>query len=253
MLLDGDQGLVYEFYKYLLTAGIHTDVIDAKEDLDKYKLVFTPSALTLEEHDFGKRIEEWVKNGGVWVTGPLTDIRTAIGTKYKTSPYGYLEKILDEKLDYIMPNDGGRITLENELGEEVQGRGVYELFGLKDAESILTVKKGHSAIVGKSASFIKKVGKGYVIMLGTMPAFEELHRIIRKAVDLSGAERYEADHGIVVTKRVKDGDTLYIVAQTMERDGTYRFEGECEDILSGERFKDKIDFKPYELHILRKL
>ncbi|MBO5040830.1 MAG: beta-galactosidase [Clostridia bacterium] len=251
-LLDGDQGLVYEFYKYLLTAGIHTDVIDAKEDLDKYKLVFTPSALTLEEHDFGKRIEEWVKNGGVWVTGPMSDIRTAIGTKYKTSPYGYLEDITGERLTYITPDDRGTITLENEVGNEVHGRGIYELFELKDAESLLTVKKGNAPLIGKSVSFVKKIGKGYVVMLGTMPEHNELLRIIKKAATLANAEMYDVGEGIMVTKRVKDDDTLLIVAQIADREGEYRFDGEYTDILSGETFKERIAFNPYELRILRK-
>jgi beta-galactosidase GanA len=239
-------------YKYLLTAGIHTDVIDAKEDLKKYKLIFTPTVYTFEEHSFGERIEEWVKNGGVWVTGPMSDIRTAIGTKYKDSPYGYTEKITGERLAYIMPEDEGRITLENNEGKEVHGRGIYELFDVGQTEPILTVKKGHSEIIGKTASFIKKIGKGYVVMLGTMPEHNELLRIIKKAATLASAETYDVGEGIMVTKRVKDDDTLLIVAQIADREGEYRFDGEYTDILSGETFKEKIAFNPYELRVLRK-
>jgi beta-galactosidase GanA len=183
----------------------------------------------------------------------MTDIRTAIGTKYKNSPYGHLEKILDERLTYIMPEDEGRITLENDEGSEVHGRGIYELFDLKDAEPILTVKDGHSALIGKHASFVKKVGKGYVVMLGTFPEHGELLRIIKKAATLADAKTYDVDEGIMVTKRAKDGDTLYIVAQIADRSGEYRFDGEYEDILSGERFTEKIAFKPYELRILRRI
>ncbi len=252
-LFHDELGLVYEMYKYLLTAGIHTDVIDAKEDLGKYKLIFTPTMYTLEEHDFGKRIGEWVRDGGVWVTGPMSDIRTSIGTKYKNSPYGYFEDITGERFTYMAPDDDGRITLENDEGKEVHGRGVYELFDLVDAESLLTVKSGNSSLIGKSVSFVKKVGKGYVVMLGTMPEHGELLRIIKKAATLADAEMYDVDEGIMVTKRVKDDDTLYIVAQIAERTGEYRFDGECEDVLSGERFKEKIDFKPYELRILKKI
>ena len=251
-LIADELGLTYEMYMYLLSAGIHTDVIDAKECLDKYKLIFTPTMYTLEEHSFGERIEEWVNNGGVWVTGPLTDIRTSIGTKYKTSPYGYLEKILDERLTYMMPDDEGRIILENDEGRAVRGRGVYELFDLNDATPILTVKEGHSALVGKCASFVKKIGNGYVIMLGTMPEHSELIRIIKKASELASAERYDVDEGIMVTRRVKDGDTLYIVAQIANRAGEYRFDGELVDILTGESFKEKMSLKPYELRIVKK-
>ena len=40
--------------------------------------------------------------------------------------------------------------------------------------------------------------------------------------------------------------------QIADREGEYRFDGEYTDILSGETFKEKIAFNPYELRILRK-
>ena len=49
-----------EFYSKLLDAGIHSDVIDAAEDMSAYKLIFSPVAFSLEEADFRRRITEWV-------------------------------------------------------------------------------------------------------------------------------------------------------------------------------------------------
>lgn len=251
--LTDNAGFVEKFYKSLLHCGIHPDVIDAKEELNKYKLVFTPTAYTLEEYDFPKRITEWVKNGGVWVTGPMTDIRTSIGTKYKTSPYGFLEDITKTKLSYILPDDGGNIILENEEKDSVRGSSVYELFDNSDFDALLTVKKGHSALVGKCAAYIKQVGKGYVVMLGTLPEDAELFRIIKKAAKLSNSQIHDVDDGLMVTKRVHDGDILYIIASVGGKEGEYRFEGECEDIIYGDIYKNTVKLKPYELHILRRV
>ena len=249
--LPGEQGFVELFYKSLLASGIHPDVVDCREDLGKYKLIFTPTAYTLEEHDFGKSIEAWVKGGGVWVTGPMTDIRTAIGTKYKTSPYGFLEEITGETLTYILPDDNGQLLLQNEEGTAVRGSGSYELFDVADAEALLTVTEGHSALLGKAASFIKKVGKGYVLVLGTLPETEELLRIIKKAATLADARTYRADSGLMVTKRCHGQDTLYIVASVEGKAGELRFDGAYTDILSGEVFREVIRLAPYEVRILR--
>ena len=251
--VKGEGGFTEHFYKSLLKAGIHPDMVDAAEELDKYKLIFTPTAYTLEEHDYAKRIEKWVRGGGVWVLGPMTDIRTSVGTKYKTSPYGHIEDITGARLAYLLPGDSGKMTLENESGDTVYGNGVYELFESGDFEPLLTVKNGHSALVGKHVSFVKKVGEGYVIMLGTLPEEKELLNIIGKAATLADARVYDTDDGIMVTKRVADGDTLYIVAAVGGKAGQYRFDGEYTDLLSGEGYKDVLNLKPYELRILKKV
>ncbi|MBR4940585.1 MAG: beta-galactosidase trimerization domain-containing protein, partial [Clostridia bacterium] len=251
-VLKNRSGFVEDFYKALLAAGIHPDVIDAKEDLDKYKLVFTPTAFTLEEHDFSARIEKWVRSGGVWVTGPMTDIRTSIGTKYKDSPYGTFEDITNEHLSYILPDDRGTITLENEAGENVHGSSIYELFEPGNSEPWLTVKNGHSALVGKCVSFVKKLGSGYVVMLGTLPEKKELLRILKKAAVLADARVYDVDEGLMVTERVRENDGLLIVAAVEGKAGEFRFHGKYTDILSGENFTDAVSLAPYELRILKK-
>ena len=250
--LDAGYGFVRSFYRSLLGAGIHPDVIDAAEPLEKYKVIFTPSAYTLEENNFAGRVTEWVRDGGVWVVGPISDVRTSIGTKYKSAPYGSLEDILGERLAYILPDDDGRIALENDEGEQVRGGAVYELFDKGEFEPWLTVKSGHSAILGKCAAFAKKLGKGYIVMLGTLPEQKELSRIVTKAAQMADACIYDVDDGIMVTRRVRDDDTLYVVASVGGKAGELRFCGEYRDILSGEVYEGSVKLEPYELRIVRK-
>lgn len=251
--LNSNFGFVETFYKSLVSLGIHPDVIDCKEELGKYKLIFTPTAYTLEEHNFSERIENWVRDGGVWVVGPMTDIRTSIGTKYKNSPYGFLEDVTDSRLAYILPDDNGALILENEKGEELHGSVIYELFDVENIEPLLVVKKGHSALLGKCASFVKKVGKGYVVMLGTLPEEKELLRIIKKAACLADACVYDVDDGLMITRRDSEKDTLYIAASVAGKEGNFRFDGEYTDMISGETYKNSLNLKPYELRILKKV
>ncbi|MBR6762555.1 MAG: beta-galactosidase [Clostridia bacterium] len=250
--IKNEYGFVEDFYKALLKSGIHPDVIDAKEELSNYKLIFTPTAYTLDEHDFPRRMTEWVREGGVWVVGPMTDIRTRIGTKYKTSPYGSLEEIIGAHLDYILPDNAGKLELTNEEGNIAHGSAIYELFGKGDFEPWLTVTKGHSALIGKCPVFAKQLGKGWVVMLGTLPEEAELARIIKKAAGIADAKVYDVDDGIMVTKRVHDGEALYIVASVGGKTGEFRFEGEYVDLLQGTVHRDGLKLAPYELYILKK-
>ena len=207
----------------------------------------------MEEHEFSQRIAIWVENGGVWVTGPMTDIRTSIGTKYKEAPYGSLETVTEARLAYILPNDNGLLTLENEEGKPVRGGINYELFDAGNFEPLLTVKSGHSAMVGQCVSFVKKVGKGYVVVLGTLQEKAELLRTIRKSASLASARVYDVDEGIMVTERTCGDDTLLIAAAVGGETGEFRVDGAYTDILHGETFTNGIKLAPYALRVLKRV
>lgn len=248
---EGTNCLQTGFYKAMLKASMHPDVIDAREDLSSYKLVFAPCAFTLDEGNFGARVTEWVKNGGVFVAGPLTDVRTSIGTKYKDSPYGFLEALTGARLKYTLPNDGGMLTVENEDGEEVSCSVSYELYEGDGLEHILTVTGGHSALVGLPCAASVKVGKGRVILLGTFPEDRELDRIIRKAASLSGARTYDASEGLLITER--EGDSPCIIAAAADgRESRFCFEGRMRDVLTDTVFDGNISLSPYSVAVLVK-
>lgn len=250
--LPNGLGFVGQFYKHLISSGIHPDVIDTQENLDKYKLIFSPTAYSIDENGFSDRIKKWVSGGGVWVVGPMTDIRTSIGTKYKNSPYGSLEEVTNTRLAYTIPDDAGTISLINDEGDIVHGGAVYEMFDIADYKPLLTVKDAHSALVGKCVSFVKPIGKGYVVMLGTLPEEKELLRIIKKASDLSKVDVYHLDDGLMVTKRVKDNDVLTIVASVGGKAGKCKLDGEFMDVIYGDTYVNEISLDPFQLKILKR-
>ncbi len=248
-----DTGFVTDFYRRLLPVGIHPDVIDAREPLDGYKLLFSPSAYTLEDGDFQKRVIDWVKEGGVWVVGPLTDIRTAIGTKYQRAPYGFLEDLLDARLAYTIPYDNGQITMVNECGDTVKGHGIFELFDDGNFEKLLTVREGHSALIGKHAVIGRTVGKGYVILLGTIPDQKEFERLARLAADIAKLDVDQVSRGGMITKRVSDERTVYIAAAIDGISCEYAFEGKRRDLLTDQIHEGKITLAPYQVAVLESM
>ncbi len=243
---------VYDYYDCILREGIHPDVIDAREELDSYKVIFSPLAFTLEEADFEERITKWVENGGTWVVGPLSDIRTAIGTKYKKAPYGFLEKLTGAHQLYIMPDDKDTFTCENELGETVKCSKTYEIFE-ELGNTLIKITKGHKAVIGKACVLEIPVGKGKVIILGTFPEEKELRRIISKAVTENGGEKYNIEGGVMIVRREGEARSGLIVAEVYGTGGSFRFDGKMKDILTDEIFDGYIALEPYTTAVLEKI
>ena len=249
---EGTNCLQTEFYKAMLKASMHPDVIDAKEDLSAYKLIFAPCAFSLDEGDLASRVSEWVKDGGTFIAGPLTDIRTSIGTKYKDSPYGFIEELTNAKLKYTLPHDGGMLTLENELGETVSCSTSFELYEGAVLENIITVKNGHSALEGLPCVASVKVGEGRVILLGTFPEEKELVRILKNAAKACDARVFDASEGVLITMR--EGECPCIIAASASgKDEYFGFDGCMKDVLTDTVYESKITLSPYQVAVLERL
>ncbi len=240
---DGQE--LYNFYACMLKEGVHPDVIDLYEDIDDYKVIFSPLAFTLNEGNFEEKITKWVHNGGTWVVGPLSDIRTEIGTKFKDSPYGFLEKLTGAYQLYNMPTDNNSFECKNELGEVVKCSKSYEVFEDMGENNLITVTKGHSSVVNKPCALNINVGKGKVIILGTFPEEKELRRIISKAVTENNGDKYDITGGLVVVKRVGEETNGLMVSDILGDGGTFTFDGKMKDILTDNVYKNSITLDPF--------
>ena len=251
--LDNEMLIMQKFYNPLIFSGVHPDVIDLKASLSKYKLIFSNMEYTLENGDFANRIAKWVRDGGTWVCGPLTDIRNENGVRYTNSPYGILEELTGVKQKYFIPDYENSIACAwCDGGEEFRGEYSYELF--EDSENIIPlvrVVSGHSAVVGKICAGVCKVGKGNVILLGTFPDCDNMKKIVRYATDLSGVkvECVEGD-SLLVTRRSGKTTCGTIALDLFGKGGVYSFDGEKTDLLTGEKFATYAQIKPYEVKIL---
>jgi beta-galactosidase GanA len=243
--IQKENGEIYDFYGAMLKEGVHPDVIDLYESIEGYKVIFSPFAFTLEEADFEKKITQWVHNGGTWVVGPLSDIRTNIGTRYKNSPYGFLEKLTGAYQLYNMPTDKGLFECKNELGETVKCAKSFEIFEDMGESNLITITKGHKSVVNKPCALEINVGKGKVIILGTIPEEKELRRIITKAVTEQNADKFDITGSVVVVRREGEKHSGYMIADIMGEGGTFRFDGKMKDILTDTVHDGYIKLDPF--------
>ena len=246
-----DGALKRHFYKPVINAGLRPDVIDEGARLDKYKVIFSPLMITLDSCDLRRRIRKWVENGGIWVTGPMTDIRTADGTRFKDRLHGMLEELTPAVFKYWFPDKEKRIKARWSDGEDFGGNTYYELFEPDKSADIVNVTGGHRAVENSAVLQCFPVGKGFVYVLGTLPDEKDMQKLITAVCEKAGVlcDTTEGDSLIVSPRRGKDTEGV-ILADVGGEGGTYYNDKKYRDIISGKVFEGDIAVGAYEVMVL---
>lgn len=253
---------VKEFYKMRLY-GIHekimnnkvrVDVIGTKKPLDKYKLLITPFAMTMEIGDIQQRVEKWVRDGGTWIAGPLTDVRNDIGAHYTDRETGMLECLTGSELVYQVPDSEHKVECTWNDGTLLGRSQWLQLFDIpEDAEELVSVTGDfYAELMGKSVIFRKQVGKGNIIVLGAIPTDEDMKKLMSYALKLSGAKSFDYEGKLTVAHRVGEGIEGYALAEYRGGEGLFRFDGKMTDILTGNEYENEAKVAPYQVMILKK-
>lgn len=243
--------LYKHFYAPLVKAGIRPDVIGARKDLSSYKLILAPMAVTLEDGDLGRRLIDWVENGGILISGPMTDLRNAIGARYQDRLYGHLEAATGAKPLYEIPDTRGLIKCDWTDGEELLGREWFEL--MEDTDGALArVTEGYPSLIGTSPLLCKKVGKGCVYLLGTFPSEKDMRKLLEMASDDAKIHRLRTTGTLFAARRKGDAGEGLMVAECRGENASVELESEMTDLLTGKTYSGNVSLEPYELLILKK-
>ena len=240
-----------KLYKPLTMQGIRPDIIDAVEELDKYQLIFSPQMMTIDEAGLPERIEKWVRNGGTWVAGPLTDIRNSIGARYKDSLYGMIEKLTGIHWCYGIPDKEGNIKAQWSDGTAFTGSWWYELSDENDNEALVKVTEGHSAIVGKAVVIRCKVGKGNVILVGSVPSEEDGQKLIRLALETAGIETPEVTGSLMLAKRSGTAGDGWMMVNIGNTEASLKLDKEMRDVIGGGTVNGTLTVEPYGVRVLK--
>lgn len=244
---------LYKAYEPMRELGIRPDVISPGKDLSKYRLLYTPFMLTLEEDGLSDRIQEWVRKGGVWIAGPMTDIRNDIGAHYMDRETGMLEEMTGSTLLYQVPDGEHRIPCQWADGPEFLAEKWLQLFDVPDDAEILASAKGYySALNGKAVAFKKRVGKGTVIVLGTLPSLADGKRLLKLAMEESGTGHFTIEGAVAAARRTGEGIGGIAAAEYGGREGLLKLEGSYTDLLTGQTHEQEIRFAPYQVAVLVK-
>jgi len=249
-----DVSLKKYFYKPLINCGIRPDVIDEEAELQKYDVVFSPLMITLDQGKLRERIADWVRNGGIWITGPMTDIRTNDGTRFTDRLHGMLESLTPAVFKYWFPDKEKSVKSKWDDGETFGGNTYYEIYEPNVDADIVTVTGGHKEIIGGAVVQCYSVGKGFVYVLGTMPDEKDMNKLITAVCEKADipCNTTEGNSIIVSFRKGKDTEGV-ILTDVCGKGGIYHNKTRYKDIISERAFDDDIVIKPYEVMVLEKI
>ncbi len=224
----------------------NTDIVLEGQNLDGYKLLITPYMQYLDDNML-KKAHKFVENGGIWIVGPLTGIRTGDHTLHTDMALGKLQKIVDVDIRYF--------NTMKESGSECEFEGLTSLISKhtvladNDESGAIGFIRGGLAD-GCSFIFEKNIGKGKIVLLGGMPDGDDgekiLHRILNKYANIAGVERaYTANSDVRVFFREKDnGNRLYVVVNFSQENREITFFKKVKNIITKESISNTEEIEP---------
>lgn len=249
-----DTALKKYFYKPLIDSGLRPDVIDEEAELCKYDVVFSPLMITLDQGNLRERIAKWVKDGGIWITGPMTDIRTKDGTRFTDRLHGMLECLTPAVFKYWFPDRAKNVTGQWNDGDTFSGNAYYEIFEPDKNADIVNVTQGHKEIIGGSLLQCFPVGKGFVYVLGTMPDEKDMNKLITAVCEKANIPCNTTENGsLIVSPRKGDKIEGVILHDVGGKGGTFYNKTKYRDIISERIFENDINVQPFEVMVLEKI
>ena len=246
-----EKTLQNHWYCPMTKLGLRPDVIDAVQPLDKYKLIFTPMQMTLEEGDLGKRMAEWVKNGGTWVVGPLTDVRNIDGARYRDRFYGILEELTQVKWEFGVPDREGCVQAMWSDGTPFRGSTWFEVSETCGHDALVKVVGSHKSMDGHTLVYKRKVGEGWIILLGTVPSEADMCKLIHCACELGGVKLPMVEGAVMVAPREGEAGRGVMLVEYENQPAVFTPDQPVTDLITGTRYEGRIELKPYDVLVLK--
>ena len=220
------------------------DVIDTAHGLDGYDVLLSPFLATVDENGLKERVTEWVKNGGTWIVGPMTDIMDGNVNKYTAAPYGFLEDLAGVYTKYQRPINNA------EFKAKYIGDGYCEISTCYDAYEVMDGTTPIAAyrdceFAPLSVITERKLGKGRVILVGSVISHGDILRLVNKKPIA------EASENVILTERTGKENGI-IAVEAENKFGYIALDGKYTELITGKTMSGKVEIAPYEVLVLVK-
>lgn len=237
-------------YRPLMDAQLRADVIDPAAPLDAYRVLLSPFLPALEERGLQERLRAWIEAGGTWVAGPLTDNRNLHAAKFRHAPFGVLEEWAQVHCRYQIPGDPAGFPIRWADGSESAGSVWYDILEPRGAEVLATYAGGQ--FDGMAAAVRARLGKGRVILLGTLPDADGMQRLLlRTAAEAGVHPAAQASSNVLVVPREGPAGRGLAVLELQNRPGTVTLPEPATDLLTGQRHSGEVPVPPYGVMVLQ--
>jgi beta-galactosidase len=241
-----------KWHERFVRCGMHRDLLFENRELSGYKIILTPFLPYLSA-SFLKKAKEFVAEGGIWIVGPLTGMRTKDQTVHTDAALGELESYAGVKTVFHFPVTGSGVT-GTAFGCETPLSLWSAAFHCMDAIEMGKMTGGSAS----GLSFVTECnrGKGKIVMLGSMPAGENgntmLEHIIRHYAHVAGVKTYGASVGTIVIPRTGQDLDQWVLINLDGKGGTVEVPIQHVNAFSLELCPSgETRLKPYECKVIQ--
>lgn len=234
----------------MMDAQLRADVIDPAADLAPYRMIASPFLPMLDESGLRQRLKQWIEAGGTWIVGPMSDKRNLEGAKFTNAPYGSLEEWGGVYCKCEIPGDPRQFKMKWDDGTEAEGSVWYDAMELRGAEALATYTEG--PMRGLAAVTRRRMGRGQVVILGTMPKQPEMRKLLeRLAADAHVPQAAKASPNLLVVPREGPAGKGLICIELQNKPATITLPQPATDVLTGKRHTGQVEFGPFGVMVLK--
>lgn len=244
-------------YEQFWKQGISVDVIDMKQDFSKYKIIIAPM-LYMVRNGVAQRVEEFVKNGGAFITTYWSGIVNETDLCFLGGFPGPLKDVLGiwvEEIDALYDKDSNSILINGKNPLDLKGEykaGVFcDLIHLNSAEAIASYQQDF--YVGRPALTVNKFGKGeayYIASRNEDNFLADFYQQIIDKLEIDPALDTALPQGVTAQLR-SDGDKNYIFLMNFTNEKKdIKIDKQYHSLISGQEITDYIELEPYGIEVI---
>lgn len=244
----------------LLLSRLSPAYIPENADFTDAKVLFTPFIPDLQSDGLAERLLEWTKNGGMWIAGPLTDIRTASHAKFVHGQTGVLEKAADIEISFTLPAydqtaPGYREIKMNVAGAEYGAHQMcFDAITPGRTASVVATYAGEPYLDGYASVTRTPYGKGEIVVVGCLPARDTLISLMRLLCAEKGIKPFAvASENVMAVEREGSYGRVFAFIEYRCREGAFTVPFDGEDLLSGVKYTagEEAAVSPYQVVLLK--
>ncbi len=224
---------IHQYYRYFYERHIPVDMVPVDGDFSKYKVIAAP-VLYMVKEGMAEALEQFVKGGGVLVTGFMSGIVDQSDNVHLGGYPGPLRKLCGvwaEEIDALAPEQSNTLRFTN--GEEAKCGLLCDILHLEGAQALAYY--GEDFYAGTPAVTKNQYGKGAVYYVGTQPDRTGLSLVLDQLAKDAGVAPLVPDQTqLEITRRVKEGREYWFILNLTGRTqpAPESFAGET-DLLTG--------------------
>jgi beta-galactosidase len=244
------------YFNVFYNLNVPVDVIPVNYDLSKYKVVIAP-ILHMVKPGFKEAIEEFVRNGGTFITTYFSGVIDESVGVFLGGYLGPLKDVLGVKVEEYNPLPFEGKNVIKMVGELDGFKKEYNCTVWSDIAHTITAKTlatfGEDYYAGSPCVTENQLGFGKAYYLATRPDEEFIRTFAEKILADKGIRMQQLAKGVEVVTRSKNQNTFDFYLNHGDTDREVKLAGgKYEDLLTGATYENVLHLTKYGVYILRR-